>query len=187
MKKIWIIGDSFSTDMSSDSWIKKLSGEYIVNNISENGISEYRIYRKFLDVRDIFRPDDIVIFCHTNPFRIFLPDRISYPTRSKKSHPKCDLVIGDALDNGWFWKLLTTLYLKYFFDEDQCYSQFDLMVNEMDRITQLKGCHVIHITGFQERDNIISIKDIFETHRGKINHMNDMGNSLVAERISKLL
>jgi hypothetical protein len=187
MKKMWIIGDSFATNMSAESWITRISENYAVTNLSKNGISEYRIYRIFLENVDYFSKNDTVIFCHTNPNRIYLPDRTPYPTRTKDSHPECDLVLGDVGRHGLFWRIISYNFIKYFYDEDYYNTQYDLMVNEMNRIVKDKGCHVIHISGFVSRDPIIGIKDIFDACRGTINHLNEDGNFLVAKRISRLL
>lgn len=187
MGKLWIIGDSFSTGTSSESWTTIISNNRDTVRLSKNGISEYRIFKIFQDNKDKFSAGDQIIICHTNPFRIFLPNGISYPSRSKSSHTECDLVIGDAINNGLYWKILTHLFVGYFFDEEYYNTQFDLMVSEIDRESKLKDCKIIHMTGFQSRGPIISIKDIFEKYPGDINHLSVEGNILVAERISKLL
>lgn len=169
--------------MSPNSWVNQISDNCAIINISENGISEYRIYRKFLDVRDTFCSSDIVIFCHTNPHRIYLPDRVQYPTRQKNSHPECDLVLGDVNRHGIFWRFVSYIFIKYFYDEEYYNTLYDLMIADMNKIEN----KVIHISGFEPRNSIVSIKDIFEKHPGNINHLDDKGNKLVAERISKLL
>lgn len=182
MKRIWIIGDSFSTNMSSKSWTNLLSDDAEIINLSKNGISEYRIYRTFLENKHILSKEDTIIFCHTNPYRIFIPDHINYPTRNKSTHSECDLVLGDVKRHGIFWRAVSYVFIKYFYDEEFYKSYFDLMFLEMDKIKE-KGCKVIHITGFESQNSIISMNDIFLNHRGNINHLTEEGNKLVAERI----
>ena len=184
MKQLWIIGDSFSTNMSTESWINLLPENYAITNMSMNGVSQYRLYRMFLDVREQITPGSTIIFCHTNPNRIYLPDRINYPTREKDSHPNCDLVLGDVKRHGMFWRIISYLYIKYFFDEEYYCNLYDLMVKEMNSI---EGCQIINMSGFVDKNFNISIKDIFKNHRGEINHLTPYGNILVAERICKLL
>ena len=184
MKQLWIIGDSFSTNMSVESWINQLPEKYIITNLSMNGVSQYRLYRMFLDVREDFQPGDTVIFCHTNPNRIYLPDHTPYPTRLTSSHSNCDLVLGDVDRHGIFWRFISYVFIKYFYDEEYYNKVYDLMIKEMNSI---QDCKIINISGFVSRSPIIGIKDIFDQHRGNINHLTIEGNRLVAERISKLL
>ena len=44
MKRIWIIGDSFSTNMSSKSWTNLLSDNAEIINLSKNGISLITVF-----------------------------------------------------------------------------------------------------------------------------------------------
>ena len=187
MNTLWIIGDSFSTSMNDDSWISIVAGDMEVINLAKNGVSEYRIYRTFLSVRGKFKENDIVIFCHTNPHRIYLPDRVAYPTRTKTSHPHCDLVMGDVSRHGIFWRFISYVFVSYFYDETYYDTLYYLMVQEMDRIQREAGCKVLHISGFDVSHPIISIYDLFLSHRGNINHLNKEGNILVAERILSYL
>ena len=184
MKKMWIFGDSFSTNMSIHSWVYKISKDYDVTNLSKNGVSQYRIYRTFLNNKDKISKNDTVIFCHTNPNRIYLPDRTLYPTRQKDSHKECDLVLGDVDRHGLFWRFVSYVFIRFFYDEEYFNHQYDLMINEMDRIARDKNCSIIHVSGFVSRNYIIGIKDIFDKHRGDINHLSIQGNDLVVERIS---
>jgi len=184
MKKLWIIGDSFSTNMSPKSWINHLPEEYVIVNLSMNGISQYRLYHIFLDVREDFQPGDTIIFCHTNPNRIYLPDRTPYPTRFKTSHSKCDLVLGDVSRHGMFWRFISYMFIKYFYDEEYYNTIYDLMIKDMNKVD---NCKIINMSGFVGRGPIVSVKDIFDQYRGNINHLSLEGNRLVAERISKLL
>lgn len=187
MNKIWIIGDSFSTNMTMDSWIKIIANDSEIINLSKNGISEYRIYKTFLTNKENFNKDDMVIICHTNPYRIYLPDRVPYPTRKKSSHPSCDLVMGDVGKHGILWKIITYIFVSYFYDEEHCETQYYLMVNEMDKITKEKGCRVLHVSGFDVGHPIISIHDLFLSHRGNINHLTKEGNILAADRLLPFL
>lgn len=187
MKTIWIIGDSFSTNLSEDSWISKVTEGHNLVNLSNNGVSEYRIYKTFLSYEDKFKPNDFIIICHTNPHRIFLPDRIDYPTRRKSSHPYCDLVMGDVERKGLFWKFISYIFVTYFYDENFYITHYNLMVESMDRISKEKGCFVIHISGFDVSEPIVSLHDIFLQHRGNINHLTKDGNILVADRILSYL
>ncbi len=183
MNKIWIFGDSFASNTTPKSWVNLISNKSKVLNYSKNGISEYRIYRLYRDVREQIQSDDIVIFCHTNPNRVYIPDSTDYPTRTKSSHPECDLVLGDVSRHGILWKFISYIFIKYFYDEQYYKDFFDLIVAEMNRI----DCKVIHVSGFEATIPIVSFHDIFLKHRGKINHMDEIGNLIVAERISKLL
>ncbi len=183
MNKIWIIGDSFSTNMTEDSWVVKISRNKEIENLSQNGISEYRIYKTFLNNFSSFSENDIVILCHTNPYRIYIPNRVPYPTRKKQSHPYCDLVMGDVSRHGFLWKFISYIFVSYFFDEEYFLTQYNLLIKSMDTLIKDKNCRIIHVSGFDVDSPIISFYDLFENYRGNINHLNKQGNDLVVERL----
>lgn len=183
MSKVWVIGDSFSTNMTEDSWVTKLSKNKEVKNLSQNGISEYRIYKTFINNLESFSDNDIIILCHTNPYRIYLPDRVSYPTRKKQSHPNCDLVMGDVSRHGFLWKFISYIFVSYFFDEEYFLTQYNFFIRDMNHLIEDKKCKVLHVSGFDVKSPIISLYDLFENYRGNINHFNKQGNDLVVKRL----
>jgi hypothetical protein len=174
IKSLIVFGDSFSTNTTSESWTTKIAQALKRTLIqrSQNGVSEYRILQQIQNYGSI-NPDDLVVVCHTNPLRIYLPDHVTYPARKTESHPFCDLVISDAWQS-LKWRWLAKLYVKYFFDESERIQTCNLIRNEIDKLVP----KAIHITGFESSD-ITSLYHIFAQNRGNINHMTPEGNNKV--------
>jgi len=176
--KVWIFGDSFSTNTSEHSWTlmvaNALNAE--LHCLSQNGISEYRIYKIFMEYKAQFDKSDVIIVCHTNPLRIFIPNHVNYPSRKKKSHPYCDLVMADA-SRYWLWRLISKIYVQFFFDEEYHQTQFNLFFEQINKQ------NVINVSGFTTNSSIFSFNSIFTTNKGSINHMSIEGNKQVAYRI----
>ena len=105
MKKLVIIGDSFSANKTKDSWTQKL--HIPCDNLSSNGSSEYRIWKKICNT-DISQYD-IAVVVHTSPNRIYTTDNHIYP--ADHSHAHSDLIYNDVLnkrgnvyaDNAIWW------------------------------------------------------------------------------------
>lgn len=181
MQKLYIFGDSFATNTSSDSWTSRLHNNTV--NYAINGASEYRILKQIKKYCHLITYDDVVIISHTNPYRIFVPDSVDYPSRKLDSHKFCDLVINDALSSSWKWNFITKAYFKYFFDPVYAKTIWDLLVSEEVKILP---CPVISTSGF----DINSVKNFYHissVYKGNINHMTWHGNALVAEFIKEKL
>lgn len=178
---IWIFGDSFSTNDSNASWTQLLGKP--TTKISQNGISEYRILQniKQSEISD----NDTVIICHTNPHRVYIPDSILYPARKEENHKHCDLVISDSMNRNFLWRTISKVYFKYFFNERHSLEIHNLIIKEQIHILKGKTDKIIEVSGFSEQTN--SFYDIFVAYAGKVNHMDNEGNRLVADRIRKLL
>jgi hypothetical protein len=86
---IWIFGDSFATSIDSESWVSNI-GE--ITNFASNGSSEYRILKTYLDQQSIISKNDIVIFVHTSPSRIYLKNDKTISSRTLNTHGKCDII-----------------------------------------------------------------------------------------------
>ena len=180
---IWIFGDSFSTNKTVSSWTRQLKDGTQINSL--NGVSEYRILRQIKKFSKDIKPNDVVIICHTNPHRVYIPDRIPYPARKESSHPQCDLVISDSMNRNLAWRLISKIYFKYFFDEDYSTQVFDLIISEEKSIVQSRTNKLIEVSGFEGQPN--SFYDTYISHVGKINHMSKEGNQIVADRVKELI
>ena len=180
---IWIFGDSFSTNDTRISWTRQLGSSTI--KVSFNGISEYRILQSIKVSIEHIQPSDTVIICHTNPYRVYIPDHIPYPARNHCAHAFCDLVISDSMNRNFMWRLISKVYFKYFFDEEHSTELNNLIIEKQIMILGQKSVKVIEISGFNGMPN--SFHDVFVNNPGKINHMNCKGNELVANRIRELL
>jgi hypothetical protein len=180
--KICILGDSFSSDSGPGSWIYLLAQHHEIENFSLRGASQYRLWKVLQQNLQSFRGADLVIFFHTNPDRVFVPDHVPYPTRELQSHARCDMVANDALNSSW--RATAECYYRFFFDPDQQQVfqtlLIDSMVNSIDVAVQLSGFNLDH-------DAITSIRDVHLAHRGDINHMDEIGNTITFDIVSNLV
>lgn len=182
---ITIVGDSFSSDVSKDSWATQLSECHSVNNLSQRGISQYRIYTIIKDNLSLIENSDCLIIWHTNPDRIFVNDNIDFPTRCLGSHPTADLVANDALSSkDKVWRQTVESYYKVFFNSPQQELYHRLLVNEIRRL--VAGVKTLEYTGFNlNNSDIKSFFNIKIANAGNVNHMNAVGNRIVFETILK--
>ena len=88
--KLLIVGDSFSADNTSDSWVTQL--DYDVTNMSSRGSSEYRILQK-LEVADISFYQKILVV-HTSANRIYVESNPLH--KHSKQYQECDLIYNDV-------------------------------------------------------------------------------------------
>ena len=181
---IVILGDSFSSDEHRDGWIAQLRQHHQIENLSQRGISQFRIYKLFQKNIDLINKADLFLIWHTNPQRIYLPDDVDAPIRNLSTHSTADMVAEDSM-NRHGWKDIAKTYYKYFFDEEQNQIFFDLMVNQIRQCVKTK---IIECTGFKNNDSKVkSFYAVKKQHSGCINHMNPSGNRMVYDWIEKQL
>lgn len=177
---ISIIGDSFSSDTGPDSWVSMLTDIHNVTNYSQRGISEYRLYNNIIkNIEEISKTDVIIVF-HTNPDRVFVPDRVIFHSRTLSTHTHCDMIAENALTDK-HWKNIAKEYYTYFFDQSQQNCFYQLLVEKMNNLN-LK--QIIHCSGFDinipfNSLHIKSFNDVMISNPGNINHLDLMGNQIV--------
>lgn len=167
---IWIFGDSFANSSDESSWSYMLSVMCDVNNKSSNGSSEYRIWKNYKLHNSKIASDDIVIFCHTSPYRIFLKDDQALSSRQLSTHKSCDLIINDVFGKNEtsFIELLKTIWDDQFFEDT-----YNLYVKDLKKVP-----NSIHLSFF-DNDLVDSLKCTWEDNKGSVNHMNNEGNEIV--------
>lgn len=181
--KITILGDSFATDSHLHSWITLLERSYHVENLSVRGSSQYRLYQIFRKNLHKLQQADAVVFFHTNPDRVYLPDRVDFSSRRLSSHTYCDLIASDALQDPDL-KHIFKIYYKYFFDTDLQQVFYNLMISDMQK--NLGSTKILNCSGFtvsHESTDIKSFSSVRQTHPGNINHFDSNGNTIVYEYI----
>lgn len=174
---IWIFGDSFASNTRETSWIN-LIGPAV--SLASNGSSEYRIFKNYLTQLPNIKNTDTIIFVHTSPTRIFLKDDRDLSSRTLQSHPQCDIIVNDIFEKKekQYIDILESIWSEDFFNDI-----FDLIVNRLKSVP-----NSYHITFFQSsRTDINNLNYIWTNHPGNINHLDDIGNRLVAEYILKML
>jgi hypothetical protein len=171
---IHVFGDSFSIDNSNDSWITRLNA----TSYSTCGASEYRIWKTYQLNKHLIAPTDIILFCHTSPYRIFLKDNSTLLSRLLPSHPFCDIIINDIISKkeSKFISVLNTIWDDEYFNDTHV-----LLVNDLK-----KTPNSFHFTFF-ESDIVHSFYETWVTNTGKINHLTINGNDIVYRDISKWL
>jgi hypothetical protein len=181
----FIVGDSFSSDQSSESWVTLLTQHGKVTNLSQRGISEFRIFRIIEENLADINCADTMIVCHTNPSRIYIPDGIPYPSRSLATHSTCDMVASDAMVSGE-WQDIARIYYKNFYDDYLQKKLFDFIFQEIHLMVKIP---ILDCSGFDLVGNadIISFADTWQQHPGNINHLDAEGNRMVYRQILKEL
>ena len=185
MKKILICGDSFAADWTKKKykgigWPNLLAKEYKVTNLAQAGCGEYKIYKQ-LTSACLHRFDHIIV-SHTSPYRIYVkkhPIHFNDPL-----HKDSDLIYSDIKEH----KELSTIknYYENYFDLEYAEFIHNLMCKQIDELTKLYS--VLHITSFDwnklyKFPNMLSFENVFNTHRGDMNHYDAIGNQIVYEKI----
>lgn len=174
--KALILGDSFSAD--SHGWPSLLGLD--IENRSEKGVGEYKIYKQSLTA-DTF---DIAIVCHTSPWRIHTP---KHPIHEKNpTRPNCDFLLADVdyhSKNNTDMQLVKDYWQKYY-DFDYQQDVYKLIATKLFDLP-----NSIHITFHNIESDMIknNFNNIWKKHPGDTNHLNAEGNELVALHIKKLI
>lgn len=184
-KNILICGDSFAADWTKKydgiGWVNMLSNDYDITNVAEAGVSEYKIYQQIKKQK--IQDYDKIIISHTSAYRMPVE---THPIHSKDIlHHNCDFIYSDIkehVDNPEV-KCVVDLYEKYF-HVDYAIFVHELIVKEINLLCP----NAINITFFDSfNKDSIQLEDIFLKNRGNMNHLNEMGNKMVYNKITKLL
>ena len=182
--KIAIVGDSFSSDSDSGSWITLLEKNHQVINFSQRGISQYKILQIINQNLDILQSVDKVIVWYTNPDRIYVNQDVDYPTRLNSTHKFADMVASDIL-NKKEWKNIAETYYRFFYNQEL---QDFIAESVIDQTRNLLGIDIVECSGFNFSDNKIkSFFEIRKQYQGKINHFDINGNKIIYNWITSTL
>jgi hypothetical protein len=172
-----ICGDSFSAD--TKGWPSKLGAR--ITNRSQRGIGEYKIFQQVYDVEKF----DKIIICHTSPWRIhtlYHPIHNSNPQR-----PDNDFILADLSHHKSTSKDIDNIYsyIKKYTDWDYIKFLYDTFLEKLLQIP-----NSIHIT-FHDPDDTSAVKnnyqDVWKKYPGDTNHLNKIGNEIIAKRIQSVL
>jgi hypothetical protein len=177
--KILVIGDSFSSSNDSDSWINLLPNCDIIN-LSSNGSSEYRLFKKL--VKTNLTSFSHIIIVHTSPYRIYIEHNPLHLNSS--THRECDLLYQDVkhADSTKFTQNVRW-YFENVFDLEQANTIHNLLI---EKIVDLTAHHQsLHLSFFEDEKNINinNLNSIWKKQPGSINHLNKTGNEQVANFI----
>jgi hypothetical protein len=191
---ILIAGDSFAAQWPNKNtgWSNLLEQYFIVTNIAQAGVGEYKILKQIKSVD--LNKFDLLIVSHTSPFRIHTPN---HPIERTGLHQDCDLIYADleANDDGNNKSLTTALdWFRYHYDEDYQCDIYDLIRQEINRIAVIPYLCLDHnpITSRHAFEpNQFDFSNVWNKHKGVVNHYSDQGNTIVfqtvKEQIEKLV
>ena len=190
MSNILIIGDSFAADWSTKykdylGWPNLLAEQHTVTNLAQAGVSEYKIYKQLLSVKDL-SVFDAVIVAHTSPYRV--PTRLHPVHFNDSLHKDADLIYADIAYHSKRIKNIFNRSLRgayefynYHYDSGFFEDSYCLFRIEINRILEDK--QVITLSTFNQQAsmeaNTINLVDMLVTYPGLINHYSEFGNRLV--------
>lgn len=185
-KTLLICGDSFSADWTKKyegiGWVNMLENDFEITNISQAGVSEYKIYLQ-LKSQDLSKFDNILV-SHTSAYRIPIQE---HPIHKGDSlHDNCDIIFSDVeihLDNP-IMKTAYDFYSEIFYPEYFSFTN-NLIYKEIHNITPT-ALHITFFDSFYSND-VLKFEDVFLNNRGVINHLNDIGNKIVYEKVIQYL
>lgn len=182
IKKLLIAGDSFAAKWpgASNGWVNLLEADFLVTNIAQPGISEYKILKQIEQINlNLF---DLVIVSHTSPSRIHTPN---HPLHTEGFHHACDLIASD-LDGHFnpFNSSLTAakMFFKYHYDEVYQQDIYNLMrskINSLINIPYISLSHVPIANDLRIESRHIDFSNLWMKERGLVNHYTTTGNKLI--------
>jgi hypothetical protein len=182
-KRILLIGDSFSTNNSEHSWTTQLNNA-IVDNLSSNGSSEYRIVKKLMSA-DIDKYD-FAIVVHTSPNRIYVKHNPVH--ENSATHPTCDLIYQDikSAESSEFTDQVSW-WFEHIFDLECANDIHNILIEKS--MWLLKDCPSLHLTFFDldNHPHLNNLHRVWKKYPGDINHLSKDGNVKVAEFVNKQL
>jgi hypothetical protein len=185
-KTLLIVGDSFSTDWTKKyndiGWVNLLENDFEITNISQAGVSEYKIYLQLKSI-DITKFDKILI-SHTSAYRIPIEEHPIH--KDDLLHNKCDIIFSDVSEHieNPIMKTAYDFYSEIFYPEYFCFVN-DLIFNQIKNIAP-NSLNITFFDSFYD-DSVYKFEDIFLENKGLINHLSEIGNYMVYQKILDLL
>jgi|688.fasta_scaffold137322_3 hypothetical protein len=200
MKRILILGDSFAADWSTkydsySGWSNLLRDKFVVTNLAQAGVSEYKIYKQLDTIRWLDSYDTFII-SHTSPYRVHTA---KHPVHSEdKLHNNADLIYSDIEYHSKRWRNLFNFGLRsamgffnHHYDMEYFETTYRLYRKAIGDRLKYKNYIVVNFFKDMERyyqeDNIIDFSDMIPEHSGFINHLSEYGNKLVYEKLLEKL
>lgn len=169
--KILIIGDSFATKYNGPylGWAEMLEQQYIVTNLAQAGVGEYKILKQLQSVNvDVF---DCVIISHTSPYRIHT---LYHPLHTQGFHKNCDFIYEDIKGR---LPDVENFFSKYF-DLDYAENIYNLIRKEIDSLLE----HTLVIDTEQ-----LGLQKLFKQERGEVQHLTEKANIVFYDRLRQYI
>lgn len=194
MKNILICGDSFASDWTikyeGTGWPNMLAKDYCVTNLAQAGCSEYKIYLQLLNA-DISKYDAIIV-SHTSPNRIYVKQHPVH--HNDVLHKHSDLLYTDIAEHVKQNKSLKPIldFYENYFDLDYATFTHNLICKEIEQYIKQYNVPVLHITNIDWNDlhafdNTVNFYNLFQTHRGLINHYDDVANKEIYQTVKNFI
>lgn len=194
MEKLLICGDSFAADWTKKypgiGWPNLLTQEFDVTNLAQAGCSEYKIWLQIESIIDQLDQFKYIIISHTSPYRIYVK---KHPVHfNDLLHCNSDLIYTDIKDKKNPELDVVIQWFERYFDLDYAVFVYNMLCQKIDQETVEHRQKILHIThcdtnGSYQFENFMSFENVFRNHRGVMNHYNDKGNQLVAQKIKAAL
>jgi hypothetical protein len=192
--RILIVGDSFAVkhcDPATDNygWSFFLEQNYNITNISQRGISEYKIIQQLKSVN--LKTFDCVIVSHTSPNRVYVDQHpVHYLSRDRYSN--ADLIYNDVCWNlQQFPENTGLLAANYYFDKfyNQDYQEFIYRLFQKEITEILKNNLTLHLLTLYDKNielfqHVINLYQQIEIDPGNINHYSAKNNQVVFDIVS---
>ena len=174
---ILVCGDSFS--YGTKGWVQHIKGN--VTNKSENGVGQYKILKQTVGHEKF----DKILICHTSPWRIHTSNHPLH--KDNKERPNNDFMLADLDHNQHVLPQISEIYshIKKYTDWDYVQFVYELIVDKLLEIP-----NSVHITFHQPVDTkkiANNYYDVWQKHKGNINHLDQIGNEIIAKRIQTVL
>jgi len=169
--KLLIAGDSFAAKYPGEfpGWADLMEDHYVVENIAQCGVGEYKILKQIESVN--LKDYDVVIISHTSPYRIHTAMN---PLHTDGIHNSCDFIYEDVRGRLPDVEKFFTEY----FDLEYATRIHGLLHKEIDKI--LKNSFVIDT-------KLLGIEKLFKTNRGTVQHLDKAGNQKFFFKLQKIL
>jgi hypothetical protein len=188
MKKILIVGDSFSSAQlaGEHGWPRLLAQQHDVTNASHPGIGQYKIMQRLMqhDVTEF----DAVIISHTSPYRVHCVENHLYP--AEHLYRSSDIIFLDAENKKSQLARSYVDYFRYAFDEQYYEFVHTSCCMQIDAATM--HCPVIHITHFDWTNlyplpGLINFYQLWLQSSGDYVHYNIAGNEYILNTLQQKL
>jgi len=188
--KILIAGDSFSTVWpdTSGSWVDLLSNDFIIDNLSQAGIGEYKILKQIKST-DTSKYNAVIV-SHTSPSRIHTRNN---PLHKNGLHKDCDLIYTDLEKRfDWFNENLriSKKFFEYHYDDEYQIDIYNLIREEIKKTIKTRYISISHVgiaSSLSIEKDHIDFSNLWLKNRGNINHYNRDGNQIIYKTIKEAL
>lgn len=195
--QILIVGDSFAVKHSDPTtnhygWSFLLEQNYNITNISQRGISEYKIIQQLKSVN--LKTFDCVIVSHTSPNRVYV-DQHPVHYLSKDRYSNADLIYNDVSWNLQQYPdnpglLAANHYFDKFYNQD--YQEFVYRLFQKEITEILKNNLTLHLLTLYDKNielfqHVINLYQQIEIDPGNINHYSAKNNQVVFDTVSNWL